>query len=218
MQKRTMLIGAALTGALLVSGGAGAVAGGLVTSAQIKNGTIRTVDVKNNTLRKADLTPKIRTALAQRALDGVNGLDGLPGIDGTNGVDGVHGLSAYDLAVEAGFEGSLEEWLDSLRGVNGRDGAPGQDGQDGEDGKDGAPGQDGVNGKDGAPGQDGKDGEQGPEGPRGPEGAPGQDGKDAAVQSMTICLVKNGSSQQVKLATNGACVGTEAVTIYTPAA
>ena len=203
MQKRTMLIGAALTGALLVSGGAGAVAGGLVTSAQIKNGTIRTVDVKNNTLRKADLTPKVRTALAKRALDGVNGLDGLPGIDGTNGADGtngtngtdgtdgIDGLSAYDLAVEAGFEGSLEEWLDSLRGVNG---------------------------KDGAPGQDGKDGEQGPEGPRGPEGAPGLDGKDAAVESMTICLVRNGSSQQVKLATNGACVGTESITIYTPAA
>ena len=191
MQKRTMLIGAALTGALLVSGGAGAVAGGLVTSAQIKNGTVRTVDVKNNTLRKADLTPKVRTALARRALDGVDGLDGLPGVDGTDGTDGVDGLSAYDLAVEAGFEGSLEEWLDSLRGVNG---------------------------KDGAPGQDGKDGEQGPEGPRGPEGAPGLDGKDAAVESMTICLVRNGSSQQVKLATNGACVGTESITIYTPAA
>ena len=191
MQKRTMLIGAALTGALLVSGGAGAVAGGLVTSAQIKNGTVRTVDVKNNTLRKADLTPKVRTALARRALDGVDGLDGLPGVDGTDGTDGVDGLSAYDLAVEAGFEGSLEEWLDSLRGVNGRDGAPGQDG---------------------------KDGEQGPEGPRGPEGAPGLDGKDAAVESMTICLVRNGSSQQVKLATNGACVGTESITIYTPAA
>ena len=191
MQKRTMLIGAALTGALLVSGGAGAVAGGLVTSAQIKNGTVRTVDVKNNTLRKADLTPKVRAALARRALDGVDGLDGLPGVDGTDGTDGVDGLSAYDLAVEAGFEGSLEEWLDSLRGVNG---------------------------KDGAPGQDGKDGEQGPEGPRGPEGAPGLDGKDAAVESMTICLVRNGSSQQVKLATNGACVGTESITIYTPAA
>ena len=80
--------------------------------------------MKNNTLRKADMTPKVRKALAKRALDGVNGLDGLPGVngtDGTNGADGLDGRSAYDLAVEAGFEGTLEEWLDSLQGVDGRE-------------------------------------------------------------------------------------------------
>ena len=29
---------------------------------------------------------------------------------------GKDGLSAYDLAVQNGFEGTLEEWLDSLKG------------------------------------------------------------------------------------------------------
>ena len=58
------------------------------------------------------------------------------------GVDGEDGLSAYDLAVQNGFEGTLDEWLASLKGKDGRDGARGADGEDGEDGQDG---QDGLN-------------------------------------------------------------------------
>ncbi len=45
--------------------------------------------------------------------------------------DGKAGKSAYELAVEQGFEGSLDEWLDSLKGVDGTDGADGRDGADG---------------------------------------------------------------------------------------
>ena len=71
--------------------------------------------------------------------DGEDGLNGINGIDGTNGKDGVDGedgkdgkdgKSAYDLAVEDGFRGSLHEWLLSLavKGSNGTDGAPGNDG------------------------------------------------------------------------------------------
>ena len=41
-----------------------------------------------------------------------------PGNGGTVGKDG---LSAYDLAVQNGFEGTLEEWLDSLKGTDGKD-------------------------------------------------------------------------------------------------
>ena len=37
------------------------------------------------------------------------------GKDGTNGEDGIDGKSAYELAVENGFEGTEEEWLESLR-------------------------------------------------------------------------------------------------------
>jgi len=37
----------------------------------------------------------------------------------TNGVDG---KSAYDLAVENGFEGTLQEWLDSLKSADGQNG------------------------------------------------------------------------------------------------
>ena len=36
--------------------------------------------------------------------------------------DGANGLSAYELAVQNGFEGTLNEWLASLKGKNGRDG------------------------------------------------------------------------------------------------
>lgn len=49
-------------------------------------------------------------------------------------VSGKNGLSAYEIAVAKGFEGTEAEWLESLHGRDGRDG---QDGQDGEDGRDG---------------------------------------------------------------------------------
>ncbi|MDE6473503.1 MAG: S1C family serine protease [Clostridia bacterium] len=48
--------------------------------------------------------------------------------------DGKAGKSAYELAVEQGFEGSLDEWLESLKGDNGVDGTDGVDGRDGTDG------------------------------------------------------------------------------------
>ena len=65
---------------------------------------------------------------------------------GTNGKDG---RSAYEIAIENGFVGTVAEWLESLKG---RDGLPGKDGADG------LPGKDGTNGKDGKDGRDGKDG------------------------------------------------------------
>lgn len=57
------------------------------------------------------------------------------------GTDGKDGLSAYELAVKNGFEGTLEEWLESLKGEKGN---PGNDGYNGENGKDGKDGQDGL--------------------------------------------------------------------------
>lgn len=42
------------------------------------------------------------------------------------------GKSAYDLAVEAGFEGTLDEWVASLRGSDGENGIPGEPGEDGQ--------------------------------------------------------------------------------------
>lgn len=41
-------------------------------------------------------------------------------------VSGVDGKTAYDLAVEKGYKGTLEEWLESLKGANGQDGANGK--------------------------------------------------------------------------------------------
>ena len=65
------------------------------------------------------------------------------------GANGKDGRSAYEIALENGFVGTVAEWLESLKG---RDGLPGKDGADG------LPGKDGTNGKDGKDGRDGKDG------------------------------------------------------------
>ena len=60
--------------------------------------------------------------------DGRNGVDGLPGKDGKNGadgllgrdgIDGTDGKSAYIIAVEHGFSGTENEWLQSLKGKDG---------------------------------------------------------------------------------------------------
>lgn len=48
--------------------------------------------------------------------------------------------SAYQIAVENGFEGTEEEWLESLKGKNGDDGQDGKNGIDGIDGQNGADG------------------------------------------------------------------------------
>ena len=63
--------------------------------------------------------------------DGRNGVDGLPGKDGKDsadglpgrdGIDGTDGKSAYIIAVEHGFTGTENEWLQSLKGADGKDG------------------------------------------------------------------------------------------------
>ena len=45
-------------------------------------------------------------------------------------------ISAYDLAVKRGFQGTLDEWLESLKGDKGDTGATGPQGPAGADGKD----------------------------------------------------------------------------------
>ena len=44
---------------------------------------------------------------------------GCSGDKGDKGDTGAEGKSAYELAVENGFEGTVEEWLESLKGTNG---------------------------------------------------------------------------------------------------
>ncbi len=108
------------------------------------------------------------------------------GVDGTDGVDGKDGKSAYEIALENGFEGTESEWLASLVGKDGAAASKGEDGKsayeialengfegsesewlaslvgtDGKDGKDGLNGKDGANGKDGLNGKDGVNGKDG---------------------------------------------------------
>lgn len=55
-------------------------------------------------------------ASEQQWLESLGGRDG---VDGADGKDGQNGASAYELAVAAGFAGTAEEWLASLKGQDG---------------------------------------------------------------------------------------------------
>lgn len=116
------------------------------------------------------------------------------GPEGPPGPPGEDGLSAYEVAVAEGFEGSPAEWLASLEGLPGEDGAPGIDGlsayeiavdegfegsvEDWLDSLVGPEGPEGPPGADGEPGRDGQDGEQGPPGEPGEKGDQGEPGAD----------------------------------------
>ena len=55
---------------------------------------------------------------------------------------GQPGKSAYEIAVEQGFEGDEQAWLESLKGEKGDTGPQGPPGVDGADGEQGPPGND----------------------------------------------------------------------------
>lgn len=103
------------------------------------------------------VTPEAWQLIALRGATGEKGADGLDGLPGVNG------LSNYQIAVKNGFEGTEEEWLETLKStIPGPQGEPftyedfteeqlealrgpaGKDGEDGEPGKDGAPGEKGT--------------------------------------------------------------------------
>lgn len=91
---------------------------------------------------------------------------------GGSGTPGPPGESAYQVAVDNGFTGTEQEWLDSLVGPQGIQGEPGEQGPQGIQGEQGPTGEDGVQG---VPGEDGAQGIQGPPGEEGPQGPAGQD-------------------------------------------
>lgn len=123
---------------------------------------------------------------------------------------GEAGKSAYDIAVEHGFVGTEEEWLESLRGPQGEKGEQGEQGPQGEKGEQGEQGEAGTPGttpsitinEDGywvingevtdvkAEGEDGQDGRPGTQGPAGPQGPQGDDGKDGnGIKEITSEIV-----------------------------
>ena len=76
----------------------------------------------------------------------VSGEGSLKGVVGA--AFGKDGYSAYEIALNHGFEGTEEEWIASLKGETGVAGADGKDGNNGKDGKDGADGYTPIKGKD----------------------------------------------------------------------
>ena len=131
--------------------------------------------------------------------------------NGANGEKGTDGKSAYQIAVEQGYQGSESDWLTSLKGdkgEKGNTGAKGNPGQDGAEGKSayaiavehgyedsedewllslkgekGDTGERGEKGETGQQGEQGPKGEKGDPGDRGLQGVPGEKGEkgDAGV-------------------------------------
>ena len=81
------------------------------------------------------------------------------------------GYSAYEIAVQEGFEGTKAEWLASLQGATGPQGEQGIQGQTGPQGPKGDTGETGPQGP------QGEQGIQGPQGPKGDTGAKGDTGE-----------------------------------------
>ena len=93
--------------------------------------------------------------------------------EGVLGPRGPEGKSAFDVAVKNGFEGTEEEWIQSLKGDKGERGEQGPQGEQGPEGPQGPRGEQGIQGPEGA---QGPKGEQGPEGPKGENGTDGRNG------------------------------------------
>ena len=140
-----------------------------------------------------------------------------------NGANGTDGKSAYQIAVEQGYQGSESDWLSSLKGDKGdkgNTGAKGNPGQDGANGKSAyaiavehgyedseekwllsLKGEKGDTGERGEKGDTGLQGERGERGEKGDAGVAGKDGfspianvvKDGSVITITI-TDKNGTT------------------------
>lgn len=98
-------------------------------------------------------------------------------ISDLSGAQGIQGLSAYQVAVQHGFEGTEDEWLISLKGEKGETGPKGDKGNTGEKGDTGERGPQGLQGERGLQGIQGEQGEQGIQGPVGPKGEKGDQGE-----------------------------------------
>lgn len=94
-------------------------------------------------------------------------------ISDLSGAQGIQGLSAYQVAVQHGFEGTEDEWLISLKGDKGETGPKGDKGDTGEKGATGERGPQGLQGEKGLQGIQGIQGPQGEPGPQGPKGDTG---------------------------------------------
>lgn len=70
--------------------------------------------------QKGQIGPKgSQGSKGDRGLEGAKGEVGNPGLDGTPGGEGTSGKDAYEIAVEEGFPGTKNEWLESLKGEKG---------------------------------------------------------------------------------------------------
>jgi len=116
--------------------------------------------------------------------------------NGANGEKGTDGKSAYQIAVEQGYQGSESDWLSSLKGDKGDKGEKGNTGAKGNPGQDGTDGKSAyaiavehgyedseekwllsLKGEKGDTGERGEKGDTGLQGERGEKGETGQQGE-----------------------------------------
>lgn len=109
---------------------------------------------------------------------------------------GTKGYSAYEVAVQEGFVGTVDEWLESLKGPTGPTGPTGPMGPTGPTGPQGPIGLTGATGA------------TGPMGPTGPQGNTGANGTAATIQVGNVTTLEPGENATV---TN---VGTENNAIF----
>lgn len=87
-----------------------------------------------------------------------------------------YGQTPYDLAKQKGYKGTLEEWLEELKGPKGDTGPKGDKGDRGDVGPRGI---------------DGKDGIQGPRGEQGEQGIQGEKGEPGIVDYSKVTKIVN---------------------------
>ena len=103
-------------------------------------------------------------------------------ISDLSGAQGIQGLSAYQVAVQHGFEGTEDKWLISLKGEKGETGEKGATGERGPQGLQGERGLQGPVGPKGEQGEQGIQGIQGPQGEPGPQGPKGDTGSGLNIK------------------------------------
>ena len=91
---------------------------------RITTSTIRVPVIKSG-YTEGETPPEPTQTVYEQILDKLD--------SGGGGGTGKNGKSAYELAVENGFSGTVDEWLESLKGQPGKDGINGADGKDGAD-------------------------------------------------------------------------------------
>lgn len=108
-----------------------------------------------------------------------------PASSSGQGEKGDPGDSAYQVAVNNGYEGTETEWLTSLKGESGPQGPKGDTGESGPQGPKGDTGETGPQGPKGDTGETGPQGPKGDTGETGPQGPKGDTGESGAAPTTT---------------------------------
>ena len=151
----------------------------------LKDSVVNTLEMKNILINEyeelVDLTGYATEDFVRETISRIE-------IDGDIiGMPGENGKSAFEIAVDKGFEGTEEEWLESLKGPQGEMGPQGPAGDSAYDiakkymAYEGTV-DDWIKELKGDTGEQGPQGEMGPQGPAGEQGPEGKSALDLAVE------------------------------------